>query len=162
MNKPALVALATLACVIALASTQATAADFYCSSTRSLQLALAELEAESSAAAMGVDGKNKPARRRFKVERFDLLQAYSGQPVLVGSTWLTACMMDPTHPDTRAAFSGLIGLNPEASASMARSTGLVDRGIRITRDMPACLKDNAPAVGYSAIPIASPNVKPCF
>lgn len=159
--KTLLVILASV-CAAALAPPMARAADFYCSSTRSLQLSSADPDADWSLASTGGDARGKDARRRFKVERFDLLQAYAGQPVLVGSTWLTACMLDPTHPDTRAAFSGLIGLNPESAAAMARSTGLVDRGIRITRDMSTCLADNAPAVGYSAIPITSNTVKPCF
>lgn len=100
----------------------------------------------------------KPTAKQ--IDRFDVLQAYSGHPVLIGRTWLTACMADPRHPDTLAAFSSLIGVNPEASAAMAKSTGLVDRGVRLTRDMGMCLTQNAPAVGYSSIPLSW--AKPCF
>lgn len=153
------IAIATVAAVAALLSAAAAAADFYCSSTRRVQIA----QLDDGWDAAGATAASKSDRRtRQRIERFDVLQAYSGQPVLVGPTWLTACMLDPAHPDTRIAFGGLIGINPEAAAAMARSTGLVDRGIRITRDMTACLTDNAPAVGYSAIPIAAQGVKPCF
>lgn len=158
--KPLATLLSWLLCTAVCMS--ASAADFYCSSTRAVQLAQLDPDADTSAAAMGTAGGKAARRTRYKVERFDVLQAYSGQPVLVGSTWLTACMLEPHHPDTRAAFGGLIGLNPDASAAMARSTGLVDRGIRITRDMTACITDNAPAVGYSAISIAGQGVRPCF
>lgn len=149
-------ALALAACLCAAA---ATASDFYCSNTSRIQIAQTE-DGYEAAAATGT--KNARRGARHKVERFDVLQAYSGQPVLVGSTWLTACMMDPAHPDTRSAFGGLIGLNPDSAANMAKSTGLVDRGIRLTRDMHSCLTDNAPAVGYSSLPIGGQGVKPCF
>lgn len=151
------------AAVIALAATLfcavAWGADFYCSSTNRVQIAQIEEGFEAAGATA-----NRKGSRPFKnkIDRFDVLQAFSGQPVLVGPTWLTACMLDPTHPDTRAAFAGLIGINPESAAAMARSTGLIDRGIRITRSMSVCLAENAPAVGYSAIPIAGPGVKACF
>jgi hypothetical protein len=140
-------------------TTAATAAEFWCSNTTQIQIAQKQDEFSLANAS---EGKN--ARRgRHKIERFDVLQAYSGQPVLVGSTWLTACLTDPSHLDTRAAFAGLIGVNPESSAAMARSTGLVDRGIRLTRDMKMCLIENAPAVGYTSIPFsADGGVKPCF
>lgn len=153
-------ALAALAAVLLCAT--ARAADFYCSSTRAVQLAQLDPDAEMSAAAVGVAGGKSARRGKNRIERFDVLQAYSGQPVLVGSTWLTACMLDPAHPDTRSAFGSLIGINPDSAAAMARSTGLVDRGIRLVRDMQGCLADNAPAVGYSAIPLAGQGVKPCF
>ena len=143
-----------IACLCAWAS--ASADNFYCSNTSRVQIA----QLEDGTEAAGATGTRRPARH--KVERFDVLQAYSGQPVLVGSTWLTACMLDPQHPDTRAAFSGLLGLNPESTAAMARSTGLVDRGIRLTRDMSMCLAENAPAIGYSSLPILTKGVKPCF
>ncbi len=146
------IALAT-ACLCATAN----AADFYCSNTRAVQIAQLD-DGYESAGATGTKGR----RSKNRIERFDVLQAYSGQPVLVGSTWLTACMLDPAHPDTRAAFGGLIGINPDGAAAMARSTGLVDRGIRMTRDMPSCLSENAPAVGYSSMPLAGQGVKPCF
>ena len=148
-----------IALAVAWLCTTAKAADFYCSNTGRVQIAQLEDGYESAGATASI-GKARRAKNR--IERFDVLQAYSGQPVLVGSTWLTACMLDPAHPDTRAAFGGLIGINPDSAAAMARSTGLVDRGIRLTRDMQACLSENAPAVGYSAIPLAGQGVKPCF
>lgn len=98
-----------------------------------------------------------------KVDRFDILQAYSGQPVLVGNTWLAACMYEADHPETKAAFINLIGVNPASAAAMAKSSSLVDRGIRITRNMESCLVANAPAVGYSTMQLGSDGgVKPCF
>jgi hypothetical protein len=98
-----------------------------------------------------------------KVDRFDILQAYSGQPVLVGNTWLAACMYEADHPETKAAFINLIGVNPASAVAMARSSSLVDRGIRITRNMESCLIANAPAVGYSTMQLGSGGgIKPCF
>ena len=152
-----------IALAVAWLCNTAKAADFYCSNTSRVQIAQLEDGYESAGATATTVGTGKTSRRaKNRIERFDVLQAYSGQPVLVGSTWLTACMLDPAHPDTRSAFGGLIGINPESTAAMARSTGLVDRGIRITRDMPGCLAENAPAVGYSSIPLAGQGVKPCF
>jgi hypothetical protein len=138
----------------------ASGADFYCSSTSRVQIAQLEDGADASSAASSI---RKSARvSKHKVDRFDVLQAYSGQPVLVGSTWLTACLLDPRHPDTQMAFASLIGVNAEAAAAMARGSGLVDRGLSLTRDMAVCLTDNAPAVGYSSISITRQGVKPCF
>lgn len=98
-----------------------------------------------------------------KVDRFDILQAYSGQPVLVGNTWLAACMYEADHPETKAAFINMIGVNPASAVAMARSSALVDRGIRITRNMESCLIANAPAVGYSTMQLGSGGgIKPCF
>ena len=38
----------------------------------------------------------------------------------------------------------------------------IARAVIANRDMAACLADNAPAVGYSSIPISGQGVKPCF
>jgi hypothetical protein len=145
--------------ILILSTAAAFAAEFYCSSTPRIRVAQLGESVEVAAAT----GSAKNARRgRYRLERFDVLQAYSGQPVLLGHTWLTACMMPPTHPDTRNAFASLVGVSPDASAAMANATGLVDRGIRITLDMKSCLADNAPAVGYSSTPIDSEGIKLCF
>jgi hypothetical protein len=140
-----------------LASAGAGAAEFFCSNTKQVQIAQLPEGYETAAAtsSRGRQGKDK-------IDRYDVLQAYRGQPVLVGPTWLIACMVDPKHPDSKAAFSGLIGIRPETSAKLARGAGLVDRGIRLTHDMSMCLIENAPAVGYSAIPLETRGVKPCF
>jgi hypothetical protein len=156
--KTAATALAA-ALAAALVCAAAHGADFYCSNTSRVQIT--QLDDGFETAAVTGHHKNR-GPYKSKVDRFDVMQAYSGQPVLVGATWLTACMLDPAHPDTRNAFGGLIGINPESAATMARSSGLVDRGIRITRSMSMCLAENAPAVGYSAIPITATGVKPCF
>lgn len=98
------------------------------------------------------------------VHRFDLAQSYAGQPVLMGSTWLVAFMLPANHPDSQLAFSQ-IGLNALVAEKLARSTGLVDRGIRVVQspeEMLVRVGANHPAVGYVPLFKYAPNVVPCF
>jgi hypothetical protein len=119
--------------------------------------------ATASGAAVGAI-KRVTARGRSKIDRADLLQAYSGQPVLLGHTWLLAVMLPANHPDTRQAF-GELGISAEAAERMASGAGLVDRGIRVVQT-PAQMMDklatNPPAVGYTGFFTGGRDVAPCF
>ncbi len=94
----------------------------------------------------------------------DLQQAYAGQPVLLGHTWLLAVMLPATHPDTRQAF-GELGISAEAAERMASGSGLVDRGIRVVQtpaQMLDKLANNPPAVGYTGFFTGGRDVALCF
>lgn len=118
-------------------------------------------EPSDSAAAVGSARRAIRARR---VDRLDLMQAYAGQPVLFGNTWLLAVMLPANHPDTKTAFAQL-GLSAEAAERMANGAGLVDRGIRVVQS-PAQVIDklasNPPAVGYVGFFSGARDVAFCF
>ena len=140
------------------------AADWICTTSQTARVAIAQAElpegATGSSAATGT--KRRPGIRR--VDRTDLIQAYSGQPVLMGHTWLLAVMLPASHPDTRAAFADL-GLSPEAAERMASGTGLIDRGIRMVQTPDQMIHKvaiNPPAVGYSSIFFGARDVASCF
>lgn len=153
-----------LALVLGMACAQAHAVDWICTTSQTPRVAIAAAElpegATASSAATGT--KRRPALRR--VDRTDLVQAYSGQPVLLGSTWLLAVMLPANHPDSRAAFADL-GLSAEAAERMASGTGLIDRGIRVVQTPDQLIQKvgiNPPAVGYSSIFFGARDVASCF
>jgi hypothetical protein len=91
----------------------------------------------------------------IKLSRIDLINAYSGQSVLVNGKWLIALMYPSSSPETQTAFS-MLGISPQAAERLAKSNGLVDRNIRLATtpsDMILKLKDNAPSVGYGLVVI---------
>lgn len=142
------------------------ALDWLCTTTQQVRVAIAAADlpdgATASGAAVGSRGTGKAARGR--IDKSDLVQAYSGQPVLISYTWLLAVMLPATHPDSRQAFADL-GLNPVAAERMANSANLVDRGIRVVQTPEQLLSKvaaNPPAVGYSSFYFGSRDVAPCF
>jgi hypothetical protein len=138
---------------------QAYAVDWVCSTSQSTRIAIAAAERGDNFE-LSQAGKLK----KYRVDRLDLVQAYSGQPVLIGRQWLLVVMLPASHPDTRAAFAEL-GLSPEAAERMGSDTGLVDRGIRVVQT-PAQLMEkvaiNPPAVGYTSFFLGGRDVAPCF
>jgi hypothetical protein len=145
-------------------SFHAHAADWICTTSQTARMAIATADLPEGATASGaaVGTKRRAALRR--VDRTDLIQAYSGQPVLMGHTWLLAVMLPASHPDTRAAFAQL-GLSPEAAERMANGTGLIDRGIRVVQTPDQMIQKvavNPPAVGYSSIFFGARDVASCF
>lgn len=144
----------------------AQALSWICTTSEQVRVAVAAAElpdgATASGAALGTRGASKAARGR--IAKSDLVQAYSGQPVLISYTWLLAVMLPANHPDTRQAFADL-GLNPQAAERMANSAALVDRGIRVVQtpeQMQAKVAANPPAVGYSSFFIGGRDVASCF
>jgi hypothetical protein len=84
------------------------------------------------------------------ISRIDTISLYSGQPIYRDGRFITGCMLTADNLLSIEAF-GQLGIRPEVSASLARSTGLVERKIKIVKnenDMISCIKDNNPAVGY--------------
>lgn len=151
-------------CLVAVAS-RAQHVAWICTTSQQTRVAIAAAELPDGATASGaaVASKGRSARAR-KIDRADLVQAYSGQPVLLGSTWLLAVMLPATHPDTRAAFADL-GLSPEAAERMAGPASLVDRGIRVVHGQDQMINKvaiNPPAVGYSSIFLGARDVASCF
>ena len=153
---------------LAFSALTAHAVDWVCTAaTAPVRVAIAASDlpegATASGAAVGV-AKRATARGRSKIDRADLLQAYAGQPVLLGHTWLLAVMLPANHPDTRQAF-GELGISAETAERMAAGTGLVDRGIRVVQtpeQLIAKVSANPPAVGYTSFFVGGRDVAPCF
>ena len=106
----------------------------------------------------------RSTRSIVRIDRLDLVRAYSGQPVLMGGTWLLAVMLPASHPETRQAF-GELGLSPEAAERMASGSSLIDRGIRVVQNPEQMVNKvviNPPAVGYAGFFIGGRDVAPCF
>lgn len=152
--------------VLACSAHSAHALDWLCTTTQQVRVAIAAADLPdgptASGAAVGTRGTGKAARGR--IEKSDLVQAYSGQPVLISYTWLLAVMLPASHPDTRQAFADL-GLSPVAAERMGNGAGLVDRGIRIVQtpeQLIAKVAANPPAVGYTSFFVGGRDVAPCF
>lgn len=89
----------------------------------------------------------------IKLSRLELINAYSGNPVLVNGNWLIALMLPVNDPSTQIAF-GYLGISAAAAERLAKTNGLVDRNIRLVAtptDMAFKLRDNSPAVGYGLV-----------
>lgn len=103
-------------------------------------------------------------RPRSAIERADILQAYTGQPVLIDGAWLLVVMLPTSHPDTRAAFADL-GLSPDAAERLGSGAGLIDRNIRIVQtdaQMMDTITATPPAVGYVGYFPGGPSAALCF
>ena len=99
----------------------------------------------------------------IKLSRIDLINAYSGQSVLINGEWLIAVMFPSSDATTQIAFSSL-GISAQAAERLAKSNGLVDRNIRLATtptDMIFKLKDNAPAVGYGLV-VVGDGIEKCY
>ena len=100
----------------------------------------------------------------FKLSKLELVRAYSGQPVLIGSTWLVVYTLPSSNLETIQAMSEL-GLSPEVVEKLAYKQGLSDRGIRITNsssEMISKLNSSQPSAGFVFFFIGAPNVSKCF
>jgi hypothetical protein len=147
--------------ILGLACLQAHAIEWLCSTSQAARVAIAKAE-QGSDFELAQAPTSKPTR--YRINRLDLVQAYGGQPVLIGRQWLLAVMLPANHPDTRAAFAEL-GMSPEAAERMASDTGLVDRGIRVVQTQSQLIDKvavNPPAVGYTSFFIGGRDVAPCF
>lgn len=138
------------------------AVEWVCSSSKSMRVAIAAAKQNDAfELAEAVPNKRPP---KFRIEKGDLIQAYSGQPVLINRQWLLVVMLPADHPDTKAAFAEL-GISPEATERMAADTSLVDRGIRIVHTQEQMIEKvaiNPPAVGYTSFFLGGKYVTPCF
>ncbi len=147
---------------VALVSVPSRAAEWICSTGGVRIYAEADAEATQSSAATG--RRFGGAKGRSRLTRQDLEQAYSGQPVLLGSTWLMVYMLPASDHDTRDALADL-GVSPAAAERMAKSTGLVDRGIRLAKnhdDMVDKVANSHPAAGFVQYNPGVSSVRPCF
>jgi hypothetical protein len=160
MTRHALALVLGMAC----AQAQAQAIEWICSTSQAARVAIAAAELPDGATASSAATGTKLRAPQRRVGRTDLIQAYSGQPVLMGHTWLLAVMLPASHPDTRAAFAEL-GLSPEAAERMASGTGLIDRGVRVMQtpdQLISKVSNNPPAVGYSSVFFGARDVASCF
>lgn len=97
-----------------------------------------------------------------KANRYDLMDVYSGKPVLIGNAFVTGYILPSNHPETIAAF-GELGLSPSTAERLAKSSGLVDRYIRLTTpdEMLIKVEQTPPSVGYVTMFIGGRNAKIC-
>ena len=97
-----------------------------------------------------------------KANRYDLMDAYAGRPVLIGNTFVTAYILPSNHPDSIAAF-GELGLSPTTAERLAKSSGLVDRYIKLTTPDQMLIKveQTPPSVGYVPMLLGARNAKIC-
>jgi hypothetical protein len=152
------------ALLLAAAAARAGALEFICSTGGVRMHAEADGEPAQSAAATGRRFATAGVTPRTRISRYDLEQAYSGQPVLMGTTWLMVYTLPADQPLARDAMADL-GVSPSAAERMARSTGLVDRGIRLAKnadDMAHKVASSHPAAGYAAYIPGLASVRPCF
>ena len=155
---------AIAALLLALVATPASAAQFICSQGGARTYAEADGEPVQTGAATSRRFATAGVAPRTRITRYDLEQAYSGQPVLMGATWLMVYMLPADQAITRDALSEL-GVSPSAAERMARSTGLVDRGIRLAKnldDMVDKVSNSHPAAGYVQYTPGVSSVRPCF
>lgn len=149
------------ALLFALTSTATLAVEWVCSASQTNRVAVAANDRGDDFALAQASGKKPP---RFRIERIDLIQAYSGQPVLLNRQWLLVVMLPADHPDTRAAFAEL-GVSPQAAERMAYDSGLVDRGIRVVQTPEQLINKvaiNPPSVGFTSFFLGGRDVAPCF
>jgi hypothetical protein len=149
------------ALLLTLASTATFAVEWVCSTSQATRVAIAAADRGDDFALAQAPNKKPP---RFRIDRLDLIQAYSGQPVLLNRQWLLVVMLPADHPDTRVAFAEL-GVSPQAAERMATDSGLVDRGIRVVQTPDQLIHKvgiNPPAVGFTSFFIGSRDVAPCF
>lgn len=94
----------------------------------------------------------------------DLIDAYSGRPVTMGSQQLTACFMIGQTALNQSAHER-VGLHWPTLQLQQRSNNLRYSHIRMVQsetEMLQCIANHYPAVGYLSHPTNTPTVGPCF
>ena len=94
----------------------------------------------------------------------DLIDIYSGVPVHVGGLPLSACFMPDDHGLTSAALTSL-GLQPSAIKALARKSSIIQSNLYFVgteKQMPECIAQHFPAVGYLSEQVNATNIQPCF
>jgi len=94
----------------------------------------------------------------------DLMDVYSGAPVIVGGEALSACLMSGSDAVTAPALKSL-GLQASAIQALARKSTIVQSHLYVVSDeksMQACIAKHFPAVGYLSKPTETEHLTPCF
>lgn len=97
------------------------------------------------------------------ISKFNVIQAYSGQPVLLNTGWVTVFALPSEHPSNYILAS--IGVSPSLVEQMAKPYGIIDRGIRIVKteqEMIRQVNSTKPSVGYVRFYTDFDNTKLCF
>ena len=100
----------------------------------------------------------------YKINRIDLVQAYSGQPVFLKDSWLTVVMLPTDTANTRTAYSYL-DLPYELAVKVTEYPSLVDLKIKIVQNEDELIwtvREIAPSVGYSTVYIGRQGPESCF
>lgn len=94
----------------------------------------------------------------------DLIDAYSGRPVQMGSQQLTACFMAGQTALNQSAHER-VGLHWPTLQLQQRRNHVRYSHIRMVQsetEMLQCIANHYPAVGYLSHPTNTPTVGPCF
>jgi hypothetical protein len=156
-----------------LAAVPAHAAKWICSTTAG-EYSQADLdftpgsEVGTLAAASKRAGAGARVKAQLKIDRLDVMQLYTGTPVIIGSTWLKGFVLSPTAPESVTAFVGL-GLDPNTAVvaeKLARVSSLSEKGLRLVsseQEVILGVANRHPSVGYVSNYLGGvPGVKDCF
>lgn len=94
----------------------------------------------------------------------DLMDAYNGQPVLMGSQQLTACFMVGQTSLNQSAQER-VGMQWPALQQQQRRSSVRNSHVRMVQseaEMLLCIANHYPAVGYLSQPTETAQVAPCF
>jgi hypothetical protein len=94
----------------------------------------------------------------------DLMDAYSGRPVQMGSQQLTACFMVGQTPLNQSAQER-VGMQWPALQQQQRRSSVRSSHVRMVQseaEMLQCIANHYPAVGYLSQPTNTSSVGPCF
>ena len=113
-------------------------------------------------------GGNAHVKSKVKIDRLDIMQLYTGTPVIVGSTWLKGFVRSPNAQESTTAFLE-IGLDPNTSVvaeKLARASNYSDKGLRYVnteQEVILGVATRSPSVGYVTNYVGGvPGVKDCF
>jgi len=105
-----------------------------------------------------------PNMRAIGITLLDLIDAYSGQAILINGQRLSACFMPGNTPLSKQALDAL-GLNASTMQLLARRSAIVQSHLKMVTDeaeMLSCIERNFPAVGYLSREAQTGEIVPCF
>ena len=143
-------------------------------SMQDAKYAAVDMDMESSETGVVLTGNGpKPGngvsvKTRFKIDRFDIMQLYTGTPVIVGSSWLKGFVRSPSISESITAFTtlGLDANTATIAEKIARSSNFSDKGLRYVnteQEVIAGVAARHPSVGYVSNYVGGVlGVKDCF
>jgi hypothetical protein len=105
-----------------------------------------------------------PNMQAIGITLLDLIDAYSGQAILINGQRLSACFMPGNTPLSVQALDAL-GLKASTMQLQARKSAIVQSHLKMVNneaEMLACIVRHYPAVGYLSRQTANEQVVPCF
>jgi hypothetical protein len=113
-------------------------------------------------------GANAVVKSKFKIDQIDVMQLYTGTPVIIGSTWLKGFVL-PSNLDVSQTSFLNIGMSPNTGVvaeKLARASSYNDKGLRYVsteHEVIMGVAARTPSVGYVNMFVGGfPGVKECF